>query len=159
MSKRKTLFHGTDKKSKKQIVRHGIKLHVNRGNQDFGDGFYLTSNKGRAKARGDGSLLAYELNECNLNIKMHYGTSDDWKCEIFEQRINGNDVSKGYDVVVGPIADARIGYLIKQLSIGEITREDFEDAIARGKISKELQVAIKTQKAIEHLIRKEEEEK
>ena len=159
MSKRKTLFHGTDKKSKSQIVKHGIELHVNRGNQDFGDGFYLTSNKGRAKDRGDGSLLAYELDERGLNIKMHHGTSDDWKREIFEQRVNGNDVSKEYDVVVGPIADARIGYLIELLTRGEISREDFEDVIVRGKISGDIQVAIKTQKAVQHLTRKEEEER
>ena len=159
MSKRKTLFHGTDKKSKKQITKHGIKLHVNRGNQDFGDGFYLTSNKGRAKARGDGSVLAYELNEQGLNIKMYRDISDEWENEIFEQRVNGNDISKEYDVVVGPIADAKIGYLIELLARGEITREDFRIAITQGKISEEVQVAIKTKKAVDHLTRKEEEER
>ena len=54
-------------------------------------------------------------------------------------------------------ANAVVRYL--QKDAGEITREDFRIAITQGKISEEVQVAIKTKKAVEHLTRKEEDER
>ena len=45
MSKKKLLFHGTTKDGRESIEKNGIKLNVNNGPQDFGDGFYLTPNK------------------------------------------------------------------------------------------------------------------
>lgn len=159
MSKRKMLFHGTDKKSKRQITKYGIELHVNRGNQDFGDGFYLTPNKGVAKERGDGSLLAYEIDLEGLNVKIHKGWSQDWKNEIFEQRVHGNDVSSEFDCVIGPIADGEIKRLVKLYRKREISKEQFQESITKGKIAEQKQFAIKSQKGISHLTRKPEEER
>ena len=50
MSKKRYLFHGTTKDGKDTIIKNGIRLNVNNGNQDFGPGFYLTPNKGLARS-------------------------------------------------------------------------------------------------------------
>ena len=160
MSKKKLLFHGTTKDGKESIEKNGIKLNVNNGFQDFGDGFYLTPNKGLAKDRKkDHAILAYTLDTSNLKVKLYHSMTDDWKEEIFQQRVEGNDVSKGFDCVIGPMADGRMHDLIEAYRDDIISKDDFFSGIANEDWKRRVQVVVKTQKGIEKLKREEEEEK
>lgn len=154
----KILYHGTSRENKDRILKEGIKVNVNHGLADFGPGFYLTPNKGVAKNRGE-CLLAYEFNEKELNGKKFRQTSQEWKEEILFQRVYGKDLSKGFDYVVGPIADGRIKLLAKLLLNGEISKKEFYDSITKGKLSHTIQFAIKTKAAVDKLSRVKEEEK
>lgn len=154
----KPIYHGTDKASKKNILKKGIRLDVNRAECDFGPGFYLTPNKGIAKERGDGSILAYNLDLRNLQVKKYASTSAEWATEVFQQRYLKHDVSKDFDCVIGPIADGKMRLLLALLKQGAISFEKFRLEISKGKKPKEKQIALKTQKALNQLHRWQEKE-
>ena len=145
------LYHGTTKEAYKDILENGISLKKTRDTADFGAGFYLTPNKGVAKARVANKLnpavMQFELNGDDLSVKK-FKLDDEWKEEVFRQRILGIDDLTDYDYIVGPIADGIMRRMIKAYNIGEITKEEFLNNISHGELPKKVQIVIKSYNAV-----------
>lgn len=161
MSKKRYLFHGTTKDGKDTIIKNGIRLNVNNGNQDFGPGFYLTPNKGLARSRKkhNSAILAYTIDTKDLKVKSYPSMTREWKEEVLQQRAYGNDVSKDFDCVVGPIADGAVGAYAEALASGDVTKNEFFDTIVNDDWKNRIQLVIKSQKAVDKLVREEDAEK
>lgn len=161
MSKKRYLFHGTTKDGKDSIIENGIKLDVNNGKQDFGPGFYLTPNKGLARSRKkhNSAILAYTIDTKDLKVKSYPSMTREWKEEVLQQRAYGNDVSKDFDCVVGPIADGAVGAYAEALASGDVTKNEFFDTIVNDDWKNRIQFVIKSQKAVDKLVREEDAEK
>lgn len=161
MSKKRYLFHGTTKDEKDSIIENGIKLDVNNGKQDFGPGFYLTPNKGLARSRKkhNSAILAYTIDTKDLKVKSYPSMTREWKEEVLQQRAYGNDVSKDFDCVVGPIADGAVGAYAEALASGDVTKNEFFDTIVNDDWKNRIQFVIKSQKAVDKLVREEDAEK
>lgn len=161
MPKKRYLFHGTTKDGKDSIIKNGIKLNVNNGNQDFGPGFYLTPNKGLARSRKkhNSEILAYTIDTKDLKIKSYPSMTKEWKEEVLQQRAYGNDVSKDFDCVIGPIADGAVGPYAEALASGDVTKNEFFDTIVNDDWKNRIQFVIKSQKAVDKLVREEDAEK
>ena len=161
MSKKRYLFHGTTKDGKDTIIKNGIRLNVNNGNQDFGPGFYLTPNKGLARSRKkhNSEILAYTIDTKDLKIKSYPSMTKEWKEEVLQQRAYGNDVSKDFDCVIGPIADGAVGPYAEALASGDVTKNEFFDTIVNDDWKNRIQFVIKSQKAVDKLVREEGAEK
>ena len=153
----KKLFHGTTKTGANNIRKNGVNLYVNKGLADFGHGFYLATEKAVAENRAismarrdddNPEVIAFTLDTEGLKVKS-YNIGDEWKEQIYNQRVNGID-NLDYDVVIGPIADGKIKVLLNGVVSGNITKEDFMNQIV-GPITKKKQITIKTEKGIEHL--------
>ena len=161
MSKKRYLFHGTTKDGKDTIIKNGIRLNVNNGNQDFGPGFYLTPNKGLARSRKkhNSAILAYTIDTKDLKVKSYPSMTREWKEEVLQQRAYGNDVSKDFDCVIGPIADGAVGPYAEALASGDVTKNEFFDTIVNDDWKNRIQFVIKSQKAVDKLVREEDAEK
>lgn len=161
MSKKRYLFHGTTKDGKDSIIENGIKLDVNNGKQDFGPGFYLMPNKGLARSRKkhNSAILAYTIDTKDLKVKSYPSMTREWKEEVLQQRAYGNDVSKDFDCVVGPIADGAVGAYAEALASGDVTKNEFFDTIVNDDWKNRIQFVIKSQKAVDKLVREEDAEK
>ena len=161
MPKKRYLFHGTTKDGKDSIIKNGIKLNVNNGNQDFGPGFYLTPNKelARSRKKHNSEILAYTIDTKDLKIKSYPSMTKEWKEEVLQQRAYGNDVSKDFDCVVGPIADGAVGAYAEALASGDVTKNEFFDTIVNDDWKNRIQFVIKSQKAVDKLVREEDAEK
>lgn len=113
------LYHGTN------IEIIDIDLLKSKPNKDFGRGFYLTESLSQAQdmARiktdqlewGSPIVMKYELDECcltdgTLSVKQFADYSEEWAQFILANRNNPtSECVHDYDVVIGPIADDRVG--------------------------------------------------
>lgn len=111
------LYHGTNK------AFDVIDLSKSKPNKDFGRGFYLSAdyNQSLAMAKtkveqledGEPIVLKYEVDEQlieKLNIKRYNDYSEDWAKFILLNRRNENlQSAHDYDIVIGPIANDRVG--------------------------------------------------
>lgn len=113
------LYHG----SNIEIV--DIDLLKSKPNKDFGRGFYLTENSSQALDMaqvktdqlkcGSPIVTTYELDEqCladgSLSVKRFAGYTEEWAQFILANRNNPTPKCvHTYDVVIGPIADDRVG--------------------------------------------------
>jgi len=128
------LYHG----SYTDIKR--IDLSKSKPNKDFGKGFYLSADYQQAlelatfKAKimnskpvvscfeFDESLLAGE----KLKTKVFDSYSEEWAEFVFANRnFTENGSAHDYDIVVGPIANDRVGVQIRRYFEREITLETF----------------------------------
>ncbi|WP_455667483.1 DUF3990 domain-containing protein [Phocaeicola sp.] len=113
------LYHGTN------IDFDIIDLLKSKPNKDFGRGFYLTESLAQAQDMaqtktdqlecGSPTVIKYELDEqCfsdgSLSVKRFMEYSEEWAEFILANRNNPNsECVHSYDVVIGPIADDRVG--------------------------------------------------
>lgn len=113
------LYHGTN------IDITEIDLLKSKPNKDFGRGFYLTESLSQAQDMaqtkteqlrcGAPLVMTYELDEqClvdgSLSVKRFAGYSEEWAQFILANRNNPtSECVHTYDVVIGPIADDRVG--------------------------------------------------
>ena len=145
------LYHGTSKKSANNIRKYGVDLSYSRKNLDFGAGFYLTSNKGQAKnwayrnGNNNAVVITFEADFVGLNQKKFNGFDAEWGNVVYENRINETDILKEYDIVVGQMADGRMGDLVDDAKDGIITKEEFI-----AEISNDIgtQIVFKTNRAL-----------
>ena len=148
------LYHGTSKKSVNNIKKHGVDLSYSRKNLDFGAGFYLTSNKGQAKnwayrnGHNNAVVIIFEADFVGLNQKKFDGFDAEWGNAVYENRVNETDILQDYDVVVGQMADGRMGDLVEDAKDGIITKEEFI-----AEISNDIgtQIVFKTNRALAQL--------
>ncbi len=148
------LYHGTSKKSANNIKKHGVDLSYSRKNLDFGVGFYLTSNKGQAKnwayrnGHNNAVVIIFEADFIGLNQKKFDGFDAEWGNVVYENRVNETDILQDYDVVVGKMADGRMGDLVDDAKDGIISKEEFI-----AEISNDIgtQIVFKTNRALTQL--------
>lgn len=115
------LYHGTN------CDFDEISLQKSRPNKDFGKGFYLSADYSQAKEmalhkslqeEGNPIVLTYEFNEdnfkdTNIKVKSFDSYSLEWVEFILSNRTNTSPVNiHDYDIVVGPIADDKVGVQI-----------------------------------------------
>lgn len=153
------LYHGSTVEIKE------IDLALSKPNKDFGKGFYLSDNFEQAyemasyKAELFGTVpyvTKFEfdetlLNNSSLEVLRFSEYSKDWADFVFKNRNQENrDFSHDYDIVVGPIANDKVGVQIRRFVEGDIT---FDTFLERLKFMKGItfQYFFGTQKAIQTL--------
>lgn len=111
------LYHGTNEEFEK------IDLLKSKPNKDFGRGFYLSADYSQAKAMAEAKVeqlesgspivMEYEVNEMeweDLRVLRFDSYSEEWAMFILANRNNKSKKAiHDYDIVIGPIADDRVG--------------------------------------------------
>lgn len=128
------LYHGST------VCIEEIDLHKSKPNKDFGKGFYLSLDKEQAIAMaaykaeqigGDPVLNIYEFDESHLsddslNVKIFEEYDEEWANFIFANRNNATESPvHHYDIVIGPIANDRVGLQIHKYMEHEIDLPTF----------------------------------
>lgn len=125
------LYHGTN------VDFKTIDISKSKKNKDFGQGFYLTDIREQAermaqrRARlgvGVPIVQEYEFYEnClnSLNVLTFDNASEEWADFIFKNRDSENgDFHHPYDIVIGPIADDGVAYLLGRFSEGTMSLKE-----------------------------------
>lgn len=128
------LYHGSIIEIKE------IDLAFSKPNKDFGKEFYLSDNfvqayemaQFKAELLGGIPLVTkFEFNETilkgnKLKVLSFSEYSKEWAEFVFENRKQENQsCMHGYDIVVGPIANDRVGIQIRRFIEGDINFETF----------------------------------
>ena len=132
------LYHGTN------IDFQKIDIRESNPYKDFGQGFYLTDiflqaeNMANKKARilgGEPIILKYQFEEAyltdsSLNVLIFEKPDKEWAEFIYKNRTRSTPAfSHDYDIVIGPIADDGVAYLLNRYEEGFCTAnyliEDF----------------------------------
>lgn len=117
------LYHGSN------TVIEKIDLTRSKPNKDFGKGFYLSENKEQAVEMakqkviqtevGIETINTYEFDEKHLTdgtlkVKIFHDYSEEWAEFILMNRDRRNKTKMhDFDIVVGPIADDKVGVQIR----------------------------------------------
>ena len=156
---RDVLFHG----SRNGLT--GVTVSGSRANCDFGEGFYLGETYGQALAfvcenrkssvysfRFASSGLKIQRFDCSLEwmlaICYYRGTLGKYGQSSIVRKIV-SQVEKS-DVVIAPIADNKMFYIMSQFAEGEINADAALHSLSASKLG--LQYVIKSEKALERLI-------
>ena len=111
------LYHGTN------VGFETIDLSKSKPNKDFGQGFYLSADYNQAMdmaktkveqlETGTPIVLAFEVDEqqmTKLKIQRYSEYSEDWaKFILLNRRNSTHNPVHDYDIVIGPIANDRVG--------------------------------------------------
>ena len=155
----KVLFHGS-KKGLSEISVLGA-----RDNCDFGKGFYLGETYNQAVAfvceNRDSSIYSFNYVPGGLKIK-EFDCSLEWMIAICYYRgtlgaYKDNDKVKrivgeieNSDIVIAPIADNKMFYIMAQFTDGEINADVALHSLSASKLG--MQYIFKTEKALEKLV-------
>lgn len=138
------LYHG----SNVQISK--IDLSNSKPNKDFGSGFYLSDNFEQAMEMakfksevfgGIPTVMEYEFDESSaensaLKILRFLEYSKEWADFVFKNRTaESSEIKNEYDIVIGPIANDKVGSQIRRLIEKDI---DFDTFLSRIKYMKGL---------------------
>ena len=152
------LYHGSYVDIQKPDLKHS------RDNVDFGRGFYTTPIYeqavkwcGKFKRRKlDGIVSKYSFDEeklCELKVLRFESYSEDWLDFILDCR-RGEDATD-YDVVIGGVANDKVFNTVELFFDGLI---DKTEAIRRLRYEQpNLQVCLRSEKALEYLVYEESE--
>lgn len=128
------LYHG----STEDITK--IDFSKSKPNKDFGRGFYLSAEKEQAEKLaeykafqfgGEPTLNVFEfderkLSDRSLKVLKFDGYSKEWADFVFANRNSKTGESiHNYDIVVGPIANDRVGVQVRRYMEHEISLETF----------------------------------
>ena len=128
------LYHG----STEDITK--IDLSKSKPNKDFGRGFYLSAEKEQAEKLaeykafqfgGEPTLNVFEfderkLSDSSIEVLKFDGYSKKWADFVFANRNSKTgDSVHNYDIVVGPIANDRVGVQVRRYIEHEISLETF----------------------------------
>ncbi len=153
------LYHGTN------IDFSEIDLAKSFPLKDFGKGFYLTTIRVQAERMakrkqealgGKAIVQEYEFDENvlhkdDLKALVFEGTTPEWATFIFNNRSRNKNYRHDYDIVVGPIADDGVAFLINQYTTGAVTLAQFTRMLKFKKLSN--QYFFGTEKAVKQLRR------
>ena len=156
------LYHGSTVEIK------DIDLALSKPNKDFGKGFYLSDNFEQAyeMASYKADILGTKpcvtkfefdenlLKDRSLRVLSFNEYSKDWADFVFQNRSQEKqDSYHGYDIVIGPIANDRVGAQIRHYIEGDIS---FDTFLERLKYMKGItfQYFFGTEKAVQMLINK-----
>lgn len=153
------LYHGTN------VDFDLIDIEKSNPYKDFGKGFYLTDIKEQAERMalrkvkffgGVPVIQVYDFDEAalqmdKLKVKFFSEPSEEWAVFIHNNRNRALDFHHDYDVVIGPIANDGVAYLLGRYEEGTITLPE----LVRGLEFKQLnnQYFFGTQKALDLLRR------
>ena len=154
-----TLYHGTNTDFSEIDLAKSFPL------KDFGQGFYLTTIREQAErmakrkqqALGDKAIVQeYEFDESalhkgDLKVLIFEGTTPEWATFIFNNRSRNKNYQHDYDIVVGPIADDGVAFLINLYTTGAVTLAQFTRMLKFKKLSN--QYFFGTEKAVKLLRR------
>lgn len=129
------LYHGSN------VSIEVIDLKRGRKGKDFGQGFYLSADRNQAQMMaertvdreetGEAILTTYEFddsilsNPSDLKVLVFDGYSKEWAEFIMMNRRNKTDEqAHDYDIVLGPIADDKVGLQITRYQLQYIPMEE-----------------------------------
>jgi len=154
----KILFHGS-KHGLLEIFSNG-----SRGNCDFGNGFYLGENYNQALSFvaefPDSCIYSFNFNLNNFNV-YKFNCDLEWMLAVCYFRGTLNDYSKhekikriidkikDVDLIIAPIADNKMFYIMTQFAEGEINADVAIHSLSASKLG--FQYILKTEKAINSL--------
>ena len=153
------LYHGTN------VDFDRIDIAKSKAYKDFGQGFYLTDIRNQAedwakkKAEifgGTPVLQEYEFDEfllssSELKVLVFDVPTEEWATFIHKNRSRKACFRHDYDIVVGPIADDGVAYLIGRYDEGTLTIADLVRELEYKKLNR--QYFFGTEKAIKLLKR------
>ena len=153
------LYHGTNTDFSEIDLTKSFSL------KDFGQGFYLTTIREQAERMakrkrevlgGKAIVQEYEFDEGalykgDLKALVFDGTTPEWATFIFNNRSRSKNYHHDYDIVVGPIADDGVAFLINQYTTGAVTLAQFTRMLKFKKLSN--QYFFGTEKAVKQLRR------
>ena len=153
------LYHGTN------LDFDVIDLTKSNKYKDFGQGFYLTDIRSQAeelaakKSRLFGGypvIQEYEFDEsllssAELKVLKFDKPSTEWAEFIFKNRNRDNNFTHDYDIVIGPIANDGVAYLLGRYEEGTLTIEELSDKLDFKKLNS--QYFFGTNKSLKYLKR------
>ena len=153
------LYHGTN------VDFDVIDLTKSNKYKDFGQGFYLTDIRSQAeelaakKSRLFGGypvIQEYEFDESllsgtELKVLKFDKPSTEWAEFIFKNRNRDNNFTHDYDIVIGPIANDGVAYLLGRYEEGTLTIEELSDKLDYKKLNS--QYFFGTDKSLKYLKR------
>lgn len=153
------LYHGTN------VDFNAIDLTKSNKYKDFGQGFYLTDIRIQAeelaakKSRLFGGfpiIQEYEFDESllasdDLRVLKFDTPSIEWAEFIFRNRNRESKFSHDYDIVVGPIADDGVAYLLGRYEEGTLSIDELSKKLEYKKLNS--QYFFGTENAIKYLKR------
>lgn len=153
------LYHGTN------VDFNAIDLTKSNKYKDFGQGFYLTDIRIQAeelaakKSRLFGGfpvIQEYEFDESllasdDLRVLKFDAPSTEWAEFIFRNRNRESKFSYDYDIVVGPIADDGVAYLLGRYEEGTLSIDELSKKLEYKKLNS--QYFFGTEKSIKYLKR------
>lgn len=156
-------------------LHHGSNVSIERidlsrsgRGKDFGCGFYLNPNYNQALAMAQTKVDLFEFGSPivtsfnfdlelaekeGLKIKVFDDYSEEWAEFIVMNRRNKSEIqAHEYDVVIGPIADDKVGLQVRLFAEGNL---DVDKLIARIKYygDKSIQYFFATEKSLTYLMR------
>ena len=153
------LYHGTN------LDFSVIDLAKSNKYKDFGQGYYLTDIRSQAeelaakKSRLFGGypvIQEYEFDESiltgkELKVLMFDAPTTEWAEFIFKNRNRNANFKHDYDIVVGPIADDGVAYLLGRYEEGTLTIEELSEQLDYKKLNS--QYFFGTNKSLKYLKR------
>lgn len=140
------LYHGTN------ISFDEIDLRKTRPFKDFGQGFYLTDillqaqEMAKKKARiggGESIIQEYEFDESmllnsDLKVLRFDEPSVDWAEFIYKNRMKqATPFKHNYDIVIGPIADDGVAYLLDRYEEATLTINELANQLKYKKLNRQ----------------------
>lgn len=153
------LYHGTN------VDFDVIDLTKSNKYKDFGQGFYLTDIRSQAEELaakrsrlfgGYPVIQEYEFDEsllsgAELKVLKFDKPSTEWAEFIFKNRNRDNNFTHDYDIVIGPIANDGVAYLLGRYEEGTLTIEELSDKLDFKKLNS--QYFFGTNKSLKYLKR------
>ncbi|MCX4337451.1 MAG: DUF3990 domain-containing protein [Bacteroidales bacterium] len=153
------MYHGTN------VDFDTINLEKSNKYKDFGQGFYLTDIRSQAeqlaakKAKLFGGypiIQEYEFNEelldnGELNVLKFENPCKEWAEFIFKNRNRDLNFTHDYDVVIGPIANDGVAYLLGRYEEGTLTIDDLSRELTYKELNS--QFFFGTSKSLQYLKR------
>lgn len=157
------LYHGSN------VSIDNIDLSKSKKGKDFGKGFYLNPDFGQALEMaeyksgisewGVPTVTAFDFDmekaiEDGLKIKVFEEYCEEWANFVVENRKNNsNSPIHPYDIVIGPIADDKVGFQIRLYADGDIS---VKKLISRIRYKKEIamQYFFANEKSLTYLFKK-----
>lgn len=152
------LYHGSN------VAIESIDLSRSKPYKDFGQAFYLSSDREQAQAMatakciqfgGEPHVTVFEVDEKQMQrLAYQYfeGYTPEWARFVYNNRDEHQRFTHPYDIVYGPIADDYIGLQMRRYRVSKLTFEQFLQEIQYPK-GITYQYAFCTQKAISLLHR------
>ena len=149
------LYHGTDEKSARNIIKNGIDLSFCNEYTDFGKGFYTTNDMRLAESWGHqrgkiegcrGAIVSFQVEitsiKSSLSVLEFQNADSKWGQFVLNNRnnikyakymaMNLHNHFASFDVVIGPIADGSVSAAAKYLrEKGLPINQDILDTITK----------------------------